>query len=82
MPEFTFEIKGVTLDMDEMHKVHTWYCIYNIAEYLFAICPKIDKDKAVYLASAVHDLVTCECYEEEDAVREVLQDAGIKICEE
>lgn len=77
MPEFTFEIKGVTLDMDEMYKVHTWYCIYNIAEYLLGKYPEIDKDRAVYLASAAHDLVICHDYEEDDAIYEVLNDAGI-----
>lgn len=81
MPEFTFEIKGVTLNMDEMHKVHTWYCIYNIAEYLLENYPEIDEDKAVHLASAVHDLVICDDYEEDDAVREVLQGAGIEIAD-
>jgi hypothetical protein len=77
MPEFTFEIKGVTLNMDEMHKVHKWYQIYNTAEYLLESYPQLSEERAVYLASAVRDLMDHKDYDEEDAVYEVLNGAGI-----
>jgi hypothetical protein len=77
MPEFTFEIKGVTLNMDEMYKVHFWFNIYNTAEYLLENYPQLSEDEAVRLASAVRDLMDTDGYDEDQAVEQVLRNKNI-----
>jgi hypothetical protein len=78
MPEFTFEIKGVTLNMDEMHKVHKWYGIYSTAEYMLENYPQLTKENVIYLASAVRDLMDYSGYDENEAIYEVFKCHNIK----
>ena len=78
MPEFTFEIKGVTLNMDDMCQVKQQYCIYCTAEYLMAVY-HFDEDQALWLASEVRRLMFKYDYDEEYAIDEVFRKENIEI---
>ena len=71
MPEFTFEIKGVTLNMSEMNEIHVTYEIYATAEYLMEAFG-LDKETALKKASDVRRLMNKYGLDEETAVYEVL----------
>lgn len=81
MPEFTFEIKGVTLDMCDMCRVHEQYQIYCTAEYLMENY-KFEEDQALWLASEVRRLMFKYDYDEDYAIDEVFSKEGIKIADD
>lgn len=72
MPEFTFEIKGITLDMCDMQRVHEQYEIYCTAEYLMDNY-HFEEEKALKVASDVRRLMNKYGYEEDGAIHETLQ---------
>lgn len=72
MPDFTFEIKGITLDMCDMQQVHENYEIYCTAEYLMENY-NFDKEKALKVASDVRRLMDKYGYKEDGAIHEALQ---------
>lgn len=71
MPEFTFEIKGVTLNMSEMNEIHMHYQIFSTAEYLMENYG-LDEKTALRKAADVRRLMDKYCLDEETAVDEVL----------
>ena len=71
MPEFTFEIKGITLDMCDMQRVHENYEIYCTAEYLMENYA-ITKENALKVASTVRKFMDKYGYTEEEAINEIL----------
>ena len=78
MPEFTFTIQGTTLTMDEMFKVHKFYEVYATAEYLLENHPQLSQEYAIYLATAVRDLMDCDGYDEDEAIDEIFKKNNIK----
>lgn len=81
MPEFTFEIKGVTLDMIDMNRVKEQYEIYCTAEYLMEKY-HFEEERALYLASDVRRLMFKYDFDEEYAIDEVFKNEGIKIADD
>lgn len=81
MPEFKFEIKGVTLDMCDMSRVHDQYQIYCTAEYLMEKY-NFDEERALYLASEVRRLMFKYDWDEDCAIEEVFRNEGIKVDDE
>lgn len=81
MPEFTFEIKGVTLDMCEMNRVHEQYQIYCTAEYLMENY-HFDEDYALYLAAEVRRLMFKYDFDEDYAIDEVFRKEGVEIADD
>jgi hypothetical protein len=71
MPEFTFEINGVTLNMCEMNRVHEQYQIYCTAEYLMENY-HIEEKEALALASDVRRLMFKYDYTESEAIHKIL----------
>lgn len=72
MTEFTFEIKGVTLDMCDMQRVKEAYEIYCTAEYLMENY-ELNEKQALSYASDVRRLMFKYDYTEEEAIYEVLE---------
>ena len=72
MPEFTFEIKGITLNMSEMNEIHLTYEIYATAEYLIDNY-QMSEEKALKVASDVRRLMNKYGFDEEVAIDEALQ---------
>lgn len=71
MPEFTFKIKGITLNMSEMNEIHIQYEIFATAEYLMDNYA-LDEKTALKKASDVRRLMNKYCLDEETAIDEVL----------
>ena len=71
-PDFTFEIKGVTLDMCDMNRVKEQYEIYCTAEYLIENY-QIEEQEAIRLASDVRRFMDKYGFDEVDAIYEVLE---------
>ena len=71
MPEFTFEIKGITLNMCEMNEIHTQYQIYTTAEYLMENYG-LDEKTALSKAADVRRFMDKYGLDEETAVDEIL----------
>ena len=71
MPEFTFEIKGVTLNMIDMNTIHEQYQIFSTAEYLMEN-RQMDEEKALKVAADVRRLMDKYGFDEETAVDEAL----------
>ena len=69
--DFTFEIKGITLDMCEMNMIHENYQIFCTAEYLMENYDKNEQD-ALRLATEVRRLMDKYGYDENEAIDEVL----------
>lgn len=72
MSEFTFEIKGVTLNMSEMNEIHMQYEIYATAEYLMDNY-EMSEEKALKVASDVRRLMNKYGLDEEVAIDETLR---------
>jgi hypothetical protein len=71
MPEFTFEIKGVTLNMNEMNAIHTQYQIFSTAEYIMENYG-LDEKTALKKAADVRRRMDKYGLDEETAIDEVL----------
>ena len=71
MPEFTFEIKGIILNMSEMNEIHTQYEIFATAEYLIENY-NLAKETALKMAVGVRRLMDKYGLDEETAVDEIL----------
>ena len=71
MPEFTFEIKGVTLNMSEMNEIHMQYEIYATAEYLMENYT-LTEETALKMAVGVRKLMNKYGLDEETAIDEIL----------
>ena len=71
MQEFKFEIKGVTLDMCDMDKIHRQYEIYCTAEYLMENYV-LEEKQALQSASDVRRLMDKYGYDEDEAIVEVV----------
>ena len=71
MPEFTFEIKGITLNMSEMNEIYVVYEIYATAEYLMESFG-LDKETALKKASDVRRIMNKYGLDEETAISEVM----------
>ena len=71
IPDFTFEIKGITLDMCDMQQVHDNYEIYCTAEYLMENYP-FDEKQALKYATEVRRRMDKYGFDEEEAIDEVL----------
>ena len=71
IPDFTFEIKGVTLDMCEMQRVHENYEIFCTAEYIMENY-ELTEEKALKYAAEVRRLMFKYGYDEDEAIDEVL----------
>ena len=71
MPEFTFEIKGVTLTMSEMNEIHIQYELFSTAEYLMENY-NLSQETALKMAVGVRKLMDKYGLDEETAVDEVL----------
>ena len=72
MPEFTFEIKGVTLNMDEMHQIHKHYEICCTAEYIIENYGVLEED-SYRVASMIRDLMDSDGYDEDQAIDKILR---------
>jgi hypothetical protein len=81
MKEFTMEIKGITLDMCDMCRVHQQYQIYCTAEYLMENY-NFDEDMALDLATEVRRLMFKYDVDEDYAIAEVFRNEGINIDED
>ena len=66
-PNFTFEIKGITLDMCEMNTIHEQYEIFTTAEYLMEN-HHFEEKEALRLAADVRRLMDKYDYSEEQAI--------------
>ena len=71
MPEFTFEIKGVTLDMCEMHTIHKQYEIFSTAEYLIENYG-LSEETALKMAVDIRKRMDKYGLDEETAIDEIL----------
>ena len=71
MPDFTFEIKGITLNMSEMNEIHMQYEIYATAEYLIENY-NLAEETALKMAVGVRRLMNKYGLDEETAVDEIL----------
>lgn len=71
MPDFTFEIKGVTLNMIEMNEIHMQYEIYATAEYLMENYA-LAEETALKMAVGVRRLMNKYGLDEETAIDEIL----------
>lgn len=71
MPEFTFEIKGITLNMSEMNEIHMQYEIFATAEYLIENY-NLAEETALKMAVGVRKLMNKYGLDEETAVDEIL----------
>lgn len=71
MENFTFEIKGVTLDMCDMQRVHEQYEIYCTAEYLVENYNK-KEEYALKYASDVRRLMHKYGLTEEEAIYQII----------
>jgi hypothetical protein len=71
MPEFTFEIKGVTLDMCDMNRVHEQYQIYCTAEYLIENY-HLEEKEALTLAADVRRLMSKYDCTESEAIYKII----------
>ena len=81
MPEFTFEIKGVTLNMLDMNRVKQQYGIYCTAEYLMENY-HFEEEKALNIATYVRDLMFDYDWDEIYAIKEAFKKLGIKVEDE
>ena len=81
MPEFTFEIKGVTLNMVDMNKVKQQYDIYCTAEYLIENY-HFEEKQALSIATYVRDLMFDYDWDEIYAIKQAFKEFGIKIADE
>ena len=81
MPEFKFEIKGVTLNMDDMNRIKEQYEIYCTAEFLMENYP-IEEPMALRLASDIRDIMDETGCDEIDAVHQVFYYEGLNFNEE
>ena len=70
-PNFTFEIKGVTLDMCEMNTIHEQYQIFTTAEYLMENY-HFEEKEALRLAADVRRLMDKYDYAENEAISRVV----------
>ena len=71
MPEFTFEIKGITLNMSEMNEIHMQYELFATAEYLIENY-NLAEETALKMAVGVRKLMNKYGLDEETAVDEIL----------
>lgn len=71
MPEFTFEIKGVTLNMSEMNEIHMQHEIFATAEYLIENYG-LNEETALKMAVGVRKLMNKYGLDEETAIDEIL----------
>ncbi len=71
MPKFTFDIKGVTLNMDDMNAIHMQYEIFATAEYLMENY-NLAEETALKMAVGVRKLMNKYGLDEETAVDEIL----------
>lgn len=71
MPEFTLEIKGVTLNMDDMNTIHKQYEIYSTAEYLIENY-RLSEETALKMAVGVRKRMDKYGLDEETAIDEIL----------
>ena len=78
MKEYTMEIKGVTLDMCDMNRVHEQYQIYCTAEYLMDNY-HFEEEQSLWLASEVRRLMFKYDFDEDYAIAEVFRNEGIKV---
>ena len=70
-PDFTFEIKGITLDMCDMDKIHHQYEIYCTAEYLMENYA-LNEEQALKHASDVRRIMNKYGYCEDDAIIKIV----------
>lgn len=70
-PNFTFEIKGITLDMCDMNRIHEQYQIFTTAEYLMENHHFKEKE-ALKLAADVRRLMDKYDYTENEAISKVI----------
>ena len=70
-PNFTFEIKGITLNMDEMTAVHQQYEIYCTAEYLMENY-HLDEEQALEHAAEIRRRMDKYSMDENEAIIEVV----------
>lgn len=81
MPEFTFAIKGITLNMDDMNRIKDQYGIFSTAEFLMENYP-IEEQTALRLASDIREIMDETGCDEIDAVREVFYYEGLNFNDE
>lgn len=72
MTDFTYEIKGTTLDMCEMQQVHENYEIFCTAEYLLENYD-LTEEQALRYAAEVRRLMNKYGYNEDEAIDEVIK---------
>ena len=70
-PDFTFEIKGITLDMCDMQRVHENYEIYCTAEYIMENYD-LSEYQALKVAANVRHLMDKHGCTEEEAIYKIL----------
>ena len=71
IPDFTFEIKGITLDMCDMQRVHENYEIYCTAEYIMENYD-LSEYQALKVAANVRNLMNKYGCTEEEAIYKIL----------
>ena len=70
--KFEYTVKGVTLDVNDMIKVHEYYEASCTAEYLMDNYDITDEDEALQLGYDVRYLMYKYDYDEETAIDKVL----------
>lgn len=71
--EFKYEIKGITLDVYDLIKIHEHYEATCTAEYLMDNYGITDEEEALSLGHEVRRLMDKYDYDEEEAIYEVMR---------
>ena len=71
--EIKYKIKGVTLDVNDLMKLHAYYEAACTAEYIMENHNITNEDKAMNLGYEVRRLMDKYGYDEEHAINEVLR---------
>lgn len=71
--EIKYEIKGITLDVNNLMELHHYYEAACTAEYLMENHGISDESKAMNLGYEVRRLMDKYGYDEEEAINEVLR---------
>lgn len=75
--KFEYKIKGITLDMNDLIEIHSYYEARCTAEYLMENCDITDEDDALCLGYEVRRLMDKYGYDEETAIDEMLRTEGL-----
>lgn len=78
MEEMKYEIKGITLNVFDIQKIHEYYEAYCTAEYLVDNY-KIKESKALRLGYAIRALMQHKDICEEEAIMQTLKEHKIEV---